>query len=493
MNFVLNFPFFSILFTMAAGIICSVLKGKHAYYFNVVISLIVTTMSFILLMYMVDTPETVTYLMGHFSAPWGNEIKFGPLESLMAFIFSLSMLLIIISQKRRFDTNIKQTKVGLFYVMLNLMMSSLFALIYTNDLFTAYVFIEINTLCACGIMLVMDNPKSIAATIKYLLMSLLGSGLFLVSIILLYDLTGHLLMPNVQEAVLTLVATGEYRLPLTIIIGLLAVGMGIKSALFPFHTWVGHAYNHSMNFSNAISSGMVMKGYAILLIKFFYVVFDLSIIEDFAVGNVLIIFGIIAIVVGSYDALKENNIKRMLGFSSVGQMGYIFVGIGLATNDSMLAACFVIISHCLCKAMLFLANEGLMLASNSSKNIMDLKGAGYRNVIPGIAFVVGAISLIGIPLFPGFVAKYLLSVAAISNGVYMLPILIAIGISTVLNAIYLSRFIILIYTVNEDHQTKFKNIKSYNIVLFIYIALNILLGIYYQPILDIISKGLELL
>lgn len=493
MNFAYNFPFFSILFTMTAGIVSSVLDSKKAYYLNLIVTLVTTVMSAILLVTLVNEETSITYLMGHFSAPWGNEIRFGPFEAIMAFVFSIIMLFIIIGQKQVIEDQVKQYKRNLFYIMMNMMMSSLYALIYTNDLFTAYVFIEINTLCSCGLLIARENIKSIAGTMKYLLMSMLGSGLFLISIILLYDLTGHLLMVNVHDSLSVLIASGEYKLPITIIIGLLAVSMAIKSALFPFHTWVSHAYNHSLNFANAISSSLVTKGYIILLIKFIYRVFDLEVVSSLKIGNVFIVFGIISIIAGSYDALRENNSKRLLGFSSVGQIGYIFTGIGLASTVGMLAASYVIIAHAFCKTLLFLANEGLMKSSNDSKNIIDLKGVAYRNPIAALGYLVGSLALIGIPLCSGFVGKYYLSMAALESGTISIFILLALAISTVLNAIYLTRVVILMFTRCTNSCLVYKQPINASISLIVFIIINTLIGIYYLPVLEVIASGLTLL
>ncbi len=493
MPFVANFPFFCILLTMAGGIVSSVLRGKKAFYLNLFVCISCTAMSASLLIYLAQYPQHFSYMMGHFPAPWGNEISFGPLEALIATVLSAVMTLIVISERSRVFFNVKPKKVNLFYLMINLMLSSLFALTYTNDLFTAYVFIEINTLCACGLIVAKENGKTVGVAIKYLLMSLLGSGLYLVSIILLYDLTGHLLLPNVKESLEVLIASGSYSQPITMIAGLMAVGIAIKSALFPFHTWMSQTYNSAMNGVNAISSGLVVKGYVILLIKIFYEVFGLENIHNLNIANVLLIFGTLAIIVGSIDALREKNLKRLLAYSSVGQMGYIYVGIGLATTEGMLAACFVIVSHSLTKSMMFLACEGLMLCSDNSKYISVLKGSAYRNPLAAVALTVGALSIVGIPLFPGFTAKYLLALAAIDDGSFMWLVLGGIAVSTVMNAVYFFRTLMSVYTRDEGHTVRYKNDKNYNFALGLFIVLNISLGIFYEPIIETINKGLSVL
>ncbi len=493
MPFVANFPFFCILLTMVGGVVCSVLNGKNAYRFMLFIATMCTIMSLSLLIYMMQNPQSITYLMGHFPAPWGNEIRFGPLEVLIGTVISIVMLLIVVGERERIFLNVKPNKINLLYLMMSLMLSSLYALTYTNDLFTAYVFIEINTLCACGLVMAKENGKTIGATIKYLLNSLLGSGLYLVAIILLYDLTGHLLMPNIKDSLQVLIDTGAYTLPITIIAGLLCVGIAIKSALYPFHTWMSHTYNNAMNMSNAISSGLVVKGYVILLIKIIYRVFGISYTNELQVGSVFLILGCLAIIIGSVDAVREPNIKRMLAYSSVGQMGYIYAGIGLATNEGILASCFVIVSHALTKSMLFCSLEGLMITSDNSKIIKDLRGSAYRNPIAALGFTIGALSMIGIPLFSGFVGKYSLSLAAIRDGSAMWPVMLALAISTVLNAVYFSRVLITIYTKDESRQERHKNHINYNMAMTAFIALNVALGLFYEPIITIIAHGLDVL
>ena len=140
---------------------------------------------------------------------------------------------------------------------MNLLLSSLLALVYTNDLFTAYVFVEINTIAACGLIMIRQNGRTIEAAARYMIMSLLGSGMLLMGICMLYDLTGHLLMSNIKEQVAILSASGEYRIPLLVTIALMSVGLAIKSALFPFHAWLPDAYGYSTVSSAAVLSSVV--------------------------------------------------------------------------------------------------------------------------------------------------------------------------------------------------------------------------------------------
>ncbi len=494
MEFIYNFPFFSIILTMAAGIVSSVLRGRASYYLNLAVTTLCLAMNGILLGAMYRSPTAVTYLMGHFEAPWGNEIRFGPFEALMATVFCLVMLLSCLSQREIVFSRIHASNLNLFFLMMNLLLSSTLALVYTNDLFTAYVFVEINTLCACGFVAAKNTRKAIAATIKYLIMSLLGSGLFLMSIILIYVLTGHLLMVNVQESLTVLMASGEYTMPLTIIVGLLSVSIAIKSALFPFHNWVPNAYDRAFLLSNALSSGLVLKSYIILLIKIFYRVLGLDIITTLEVHDILFVFGLLSMVVASVDAVRENNIKKMLAYSSIAQIGYTYTAIGLGTSAGFAAAAYIIIAHSLTKSMLFVSCEGLMSVSGHSKRVDDLAGSGFSNPWAGVAFSLGALSMIGFPLLSGFFAKYMLAAAAADHATKIWLVLAALCISTVLNAIYFLRIVQTIFTRPDGFQRKNPPLSlRYRLSMGLFIAVNLAFGLAFTPVVQLITTGLNLL
>ncbi|MBD5461010.1 MAG: sodium:proton antiporter, partial [Lachnospiraceae bacterium] len=214
MDFVRNFPFITILLTLFSGPLCMMLNGKWARRVNTAVIVTDGLLSAAVLFYVRQTGQEFVYRMGHFPAPWGNEIRAGTLEALMACFFCVIMLLSMAGGAAERREEIEESKQNLYYVMVNLLLCSLLALIYTNDLFTAYVFVEINTISACGLIMILQSGRTIEAAIRYMIMSLLGSGLLLLGLCFLYDLTGHLLMSNIQEAVQRLVEDGSYHIPL---------------------------------------------------------------------------------------------------------------------------------------------------------------------------------------------------------------------------------------------------------------------------------------
>jgi multicomponent Na+:H+ antiporter subunit D len=443
--------------------------------------------------YVLQTGESYTFMMGHFPAPFGNELRIGVLEALMAVFFCIIMLLSLCGGLKHIFEDVEESKTNLYFVMVNLMLSSLLALIYTNDLFNAYVFIEINTIAACALIMIRNNGHSMVAAAKYMIMSLLGSGLILMSISMIYDLTGHLLMSNVKESITTLTKTGDYAMSLTVVIAFLCVGLAIKSALFPFHAWLPDAYGYATASSSAILSSLVSKSYIFLLIKIFYRVIGMEVMLDHKITNALFVFAVLGMLMGSVAAIKTHDIRKLIAYSSVAQIGYIYMGIGLGTKMGMIAAIFHIMSHSASKAMLFIAARGLSEVSGDSKDFTDLKGSGYRNKIAGLGFTVGALSMVGIPLFAGFTSKvYFAEAAVVASEQKMVIAMIILAISTILNAAYFIRAVISIYTPRNEHYIvagyKPANTMIFAIVMFI--ILNFTLGIFSNPIVKAIETGI---
>ena len=498
MDFIRNFPFFSIILCMFSGIISSVLDGKKARNICFACVSVVMVLSAAVLFYTVKTGTAFTYMMGHFPAPWGNEIRAGILEGVLATTFSVILLFSLVSAYHRTAEDIEETKPNLFYLLIALLLSSLLAIIYTNDLFTAYVFVEINTIAACGLIMIRQIGRTFGAALRYMVMSLIGSGLFLIGLSLLYTLTGHLLMTPAKEAMAALIATDNYHMPVLIVLVLMSIGLAIKSGLYPFHSWMPDAYGYSTASASAVLSGLVSKAYIILLIKIFYRVVGLDFIVTSKMMNVLFIFGLVGMMMGSVSAILEKDIRRMIAFSSVAQIGYIYMGIGLGIEQGYVAAVYHILHHAATKALLFISVVGLSNVSGGSKMFPDLRGAGYRHRSAGVAFTVGSFSMVGLPMFSGFISKYLFATAAMeANPKKVFLTLVVLAISTILNAIYFIHTVVTIYTPVEDEETEQERRHWHEkpwvtISLVIFIALNFVLGVYSQPVVELITRGLHM-
>ena len=494
MPFVQNFPFFSIFIPILCAVVCLLLPGRVAQQVTIVCFVTVSVLSAALLAFTIAEGASFIYMMGNFPSPFGNEIRSGVLEAFMALLFSIVSFLSVLGGLSDAKKDIPKEKITLFFLMQNLVLGAMLAIIYTNDIFTGYVFVDIITIAACSLVSFKPGGRTLAATAVYLIMSLIGSGLVLLSIAMLYGVTGHLLMPGLQAGVLALSNAGDYTMPLFVLIALMTCGLAIKSALFPFHSWLPDAHANATTTSSAVLSGLVIKCSLIFLLKLNYRVFGLSVLWQLRLPHLLLAFGTAGIIAGSWMAMRQRNIKRMLSYSSIAQVGYISVAMSLNIDAGIAAACFHIAVHAVGKAMLFSAAGGLSAVSETKMDYDALRGAAHRDPISGAAFVLGGISMVGIPPFAGFASKFYLATAAVDTP-FVIPVFIAVIVAgSVLSAMYYFPVIACILSKNEDRVEPVKmhgsNCKTRGAALCMFMCITLLFSFFSQRVLQIILAGL---
>ena len=185
MSFVLNFPLFAVVLCLISAVLSSVLPGRAARRLAMTLYAVIAVMNACVLVYTGTAGEAFSYMMGHYPQPWGNELKIGILEPLFSMAFSVVLLLTVLGGRRQLDTDLEPAKANLYYVLTDLIQAALLVLVYTNDLFTGYVFIEICTIAACGILMICHAGRTALAAVRYMLFSLVGSGLFLFGVYML--------------------------------------------------------------------------------------------------------------------------------------------------------------------------------------------------------------------------------------------------------------------------------------------------------------------
>ena len=491
MDFITNFPLFTIVLSLFSGVLMLMLKGKAARNYTIVYESVLIVLVSCVLWYTLKTGTAFTYVMGEFPAPWGNEIRAGVLEAVLALAFLVIMLCSVFAGYRFVDTDIDESKVNLYYSLLNLLTAALMALVWTNDIFTGYVFLEILTLTSCGILIVRELGRTTLAAVRYMIMNLLGSGLFLLGVVMLYSMTGHLLMIPMQKAVAELAADPAVMPVLTMAVGILTIGLCIKSGLFPFHYWMPDTYGWATPTSASILSSLVSKGYIFLLFKTYYRAVGITVFERMPIRNILLVLGICGMVVGSVQAINANNINRMVAFSSAAQIGYIYMGIGLGSMVGYTAALFHVLAHALTKSQLFLTTPRLAEVSGGNLRFKDLQGSARRDRDAGIFFTMAAFSMIGIPVFAGFSSKLQFGLAALeSSNIKMTMVILALAVSSMLNALYFIRTIIRIYTDDPGKNVRAHHRAGYNVPMMVLTAGNVFLGLFSWVIVNLIRTGL---
>ena len=475
--------------------VTAVLRPRRALHMAMFVPMAGVIASAVLLAGCLRAGGSFLYPLGEFGAPMGNELRAGPAEALLALVFCLILCLSVLGGHRRITAQIADQRRSLYCVMVLLLQAGLMAQVFTNDVFTAYVFIEIMTIAAGALVLARNGGRALFAATRYMIMNLLGSGLFLLGISVLYCLTGELLMEDVHRKLVELHAAGAYARPILLAIALISVGLAVKSALYPFHTWLPDAYASATPSSSAMLSSLVSKAYIFLYIKFVLRVFGLEIFDETHILTVLEVFSCIGILLGSIDAVLEKRLRRMIAYSSVAQIGYIYLGIALGTQAGIAAALFHMIAHALAKALLFLSGDRLVGASDGDARFHALRGAGYRAPLNGAAFTVGACSIVGIPLLGGFASKLYLAKACMGlNPKNAAIALIVLALSTALNATYFLTTVITIYQKPErEYQTKLNHRNVSTGALAAFALLLVALGVFAQPVMAVIERGVALL
>lgn len=490
-----NLPLPMIVLPLMCAVICSALRGKGARALMTGVAIFSSLSMATLLVMVIKCGESFIYVMGEIGAPFGNELRIGVVECLIGLLFTLVLISGLLGGWRRLTRDVAGNRMHLYGSMVCLLVSAMTAITFTNDLFTAYVFIEITTIAACALICSTNKGRTFFAATRYMIMNLLGSGLFLMGLSILYALTGHLLFPQIEESVKMLLQEGKYTIPLALCCVLMTMGIACKAALYPFHTWLPNAYANATPTSSALLSSMISKMYIFLLIKIFFRAAGAQVFAQ-GVGDILFAFSIVGIILGSVDAIREHHFSRMIAYSSVSQIGYIFLGISLGTEAGMAAALFHILAHSAAKSMLFLSANKLREVSGDSDAFRDIRASGKRAPLAGFAFAIGACSLVGIPLLGGFTSKVFLSQAGLELGGWrMVTLLLTLAVSTALNVAYLLRTTLTLYRPGEKYQltkSPLAKDKPFTFAMLLLIFVNLLLGVAGGNIMDLIYKGIAM-
>lgn len=286
----------------------------------------------------------------------------------------------------------------------------------SGDFFTLFIFFETISLAAYVLIVHDQTPEAMKAGFKYLVMSLTGSLALFFAVIVTYDLSGTLSLGTYGTM------PEKTGLSLAVFLAFM-VGFGIKAGMFPLHVWLPDAHPVAPSPASALLSGLMIKAGAYGLIRVFHNVFGAHFLEAGQWPQILIVLSSVTMVLGSGVAILEDDLKRRLAYSSIGQIGYILMGIGLLTRDGLEGSIFHIFGHALAKACLFLC-AGIIAYTTGIKSVSSLRGIGKRLPLTMGAFTMAALSMIGIPPFNGFVSKWLLSKGALQAGQPLLVVLL---------------------------------------------------------------------
>ncbi|MFC1521713.1 monovalent cation/H+ antiporter subunit D family protein [Elusimicrobiota bacterium] len=381
----------------------------------------------------------ISYWLGGWEPPWGIEISIDYLNAFVLCVVAFISFAVSVFSKKSIEAEIGEDRFVTFYTVFMLFITGLMGIVVTGDIFNLYVFIEIASLSGYALIAVGKRKEALMASYNYLILGTIGATFILLGIGYLYMVTGTLNMADLQARLPQL----YHSKTVLTAFAFFTVGLSIKLALFPLHIWLPNAYTYAPSVVSALMAATATKvgAYAMLRIMFtvFNVEFDLEIVP---VSKILSFISAIAILAGSIFALAQTNIKRMLAYSSVGQIGYIVLGATLANEIAMTGSIMHVLNHSLMKACLFLV-VGAVVYKTGVDDISGFKGLGKKMPISMAAFTIAALSMIGVPFTVGFVSKWYIAVGALEAGKwYFVPIVLA---SSLLTVIYMWRVIELIY------------------------------------------------
>lgn len=374
---------------------------------------------------------TIRYALGGWAPPIGIEYVLDPLSAFLAVVVTGVALLVGIYAKASTDHELPGRDVS-FYGVASLLLAGLLGIVVTGDLFNLYVFLEISSLTAYALLASGDRHAPLAS-FRYVLMGTLSASLYLLGIGILYAQTGTLNMADMASRMDAVMALRSVRVAAVLIV----TGIGIKMALFPLHLWLPDAYTHAASAVTGLIAPLMTKVMAYSLIRIlFFVLGPAFVRDDLRLTPWIAWCSAAGILFGSVLAIAQRDLKRMLAYSSVSQVAYIGLGIGLASPLGFIGAALHVLNHALMKSTLFLV-AGNIRYRFGPVPIPSFAGLGRKMPLTMAAFAVAAVSMVGLPPTAGFFSKWYLVLAGAEQKQWIFVAVILL--SSLLNAVYFFR------------------------------------------------------
>ncbi len=438
-----------------------------AFAFNLIISLL-------LIPEVLDKPMIIS--IGGFSPPFCINLVAGPAGILFSTLIALAGLLVSIYAL----DYIKEGPQEKYHILFILLLTGATGVVLTGDIFNLFVFFEIICISSYSLVAYLGNKAGIESALKYLIQGAVGSSLLLVGIGLLYGLFGTLNMADIARNI-TSVSNISIFVPLVLVIS----GLGVEAAIFPLNAWLPDAHSSAPSSISAVLSGIAIEVGLYAVVRVIFTIFGGSNIPMF-----LLFLGVLTLLIGEMCAFSQKNIKRMLAYSSIGQIGLIVFAFAIFTPDAVTGGLFQMVSHTLGKMLLFLT-VGYMIQRTGSMDISAFEGMGRKMPYTSLAFTVGAFSIVGLPPFIGFFSKFLIIRSALAEeGILYIVLVGLVLLGTIIEGAYFFRVIQVIYFRGEKAGTVKKRAPIIALIpIFILVILIIGIGIYSRFLDDTLNSA----
>ena len=440
-----HYPILQVVIPLIAAPLCSLLpKSRLPWLFATIVSWVAFAIA-IILMQQVSAHGALSYELGSWPAPWGIQYHIDTISAFVLVLVTAISSITLLMARQLVENEISANKHSLFYTAFLLCLTGLLGIVATGDAFNVFVFLEISSLSSYAMIAMGDNRKALTAAYEYLIMGTIGATFILIGIGLLYMQTGTLNMLDLQVRIHEIDGFRSVHAAFAFF----TVGISLKLALFPLHHWLPNAYAYAPSVVSIFLAATATKVALYLLYRVFYTIFGFEFSFDVLnLGYILLPLSIIAIILSSITAIFQPGVKRLLAYSSLGQIGYMTLGIALGTQAGLVASIIHLFNHAFIKGALFMC-MACLLSRIHSTSLVHLAGAGRVMPWTAAAFVIGGLALIGVPLTSGFISKWYLVLAILEKDWWWLAVIVLF--TSLLSVIYVWRVIEHMYF-REPHE-----------------------------------------
>lgn len=429
---VVLFPMFMSVIVMMTGTYSEKLRDWLS-----VATCVITFLSVVAMYPFIMGGEVITYTIFEIIRGLGVTVRVDILSFSLALISSFVWMLVSIYSVGYMYHEHGRDR---YYLIFNFVLGSTLGIFMAGDFFTLFIFFELMSLISYVLVIHEESAEALRAGYKYLIITIIGGLALFFGIIITFELAGTVSFGT--ETLINVHGTMAFLAFLSFLIG-----FGMKAGMFPLHIWLPDAHPVAPSPASALLSGIMLKTGAYGLLRVLYNVFNIPFVQEAYWDTALLVLAVITILLGSAVALTQEDLKRRLAYSSVGQMGYIILGMALFTEKALVGDVFHIFSHALMKSTLFLA-AGAIIWKTGLRNITELHGVGKKMPITMGAFTIAALAMIGIPPLNGFLSKWTLSLGALDAGAPFYVFILLV--SSLLNGLYYMPIIISAFFGGEE-------------------------------------------
>jgi multicomponent Na+:H+ antiporter subunit D len=430
-----HLPVLQILFPLACAPFCVLLRSRTVAWLVFVVGVLGSGACAVLLAVRVARGETLRYAMGGWPAPQGIEFVVNGFNTPVLLLVSLIAMVVAVYSRHSIEAEIDPKQAPLLYTCLCLVLAGLLGMAITGDAFNAFVFLEITSLSSYALIAMGRRRRALLASFRYLVIGSVGAVFVLLGIGFAYAVTGTLNMADLAHRLGDV--QGNRALYAAVVF--VVVGLAVKMALVPLHAWLPGAYAEAPSAVGMFLSATSTKVAIYLFVRFAFTVFGATLVfGSMPIGRIGLVAACLAMLVGSAVACFQPDLKYLLAWSSIAQIGYIVAGVSLATGAGVSAAYLHMINHSVAKAALFGA-AGLLVLRLGSARLDALAGLGRRMPWTFAAIAVGGLGLVGVPPTGGFVSKWALAAALVERGQW--PVLVVMLVSSLLALVYVGRVV----------------------------------------------------